>query len=280
MTTTLSPGAMDELTHAGLHKLAKEAENVGRALQMIQASVRAFEKSGWPETAHVWATTQIPELQRIRERLMRSLPAQAKGTDLHSWQQATIGLGPALFLVVGLLPPLSQMHSVGAVWKYCGLHVADGRAPRAKRGEKLGFSKRMRSYAIIWMADPATKNRACPYRAVYDARRARTAVSHPVMLEKGGGCASCDKAIAEQGRDCASFGGIHWSAKHQHMDGLRVTAKAILRDAWRVDRGLPARFSAPLTDAELFERGEASATVSMAPDAVLPALPSAEDIAA
>jgi hypothetical protein len=46
--------------------------------------------------------------------------------------------------------------------------------------------------------------RCSPYRIKYDARRARTAVTHP-----------------------------EWTAGHSHTDGLRVAGKEILKDLWR-----------------------------------------------
>ena len=51
-------------------------------------------------------------------------------------------------------------------------------------------------------------NLRSPYRAVYDARRARTDETH-----------------------------TEWPDWHRHKDAMRVTAKQIVKDLWRVSRG-------------------------------------------
>jgi len=52
-------------------------------------------------------------------------------------------------------------------WKYCGLHVEHGEAVKRRKGEKLGFNKRMRT--LTWkIADSFIKHRTPFYRAIYD----------------------------------------------------------------------------------------------------------------
>jgi len=108
------------------------------------------------------------------------------------------------------------------------------------------------------LAVPVEKHRASPYRGVYDARKARTLETHPEMMDVG--CEFCDAARgrtkerrAERnltrersavGFDCAAMGGRHWSPGHRRADALRVTAKAILLDAWRVANDLSPRVRA------------------------------------
>jgi hypothetical protein len=108
---------------------------------------------------------------------------------------------------------------------------AVGVAAKRRRGERANWSSKakMRAYLIaescIKQLDPQCRGghvctdarRACaapacacsPYRVVYDARRAHTAVTHP-----------------------------EWTDGHSHNDGLRVASKAILRDLWRAARAL------------------------------------------
>lgn len=125
----------------------------------------------------------------------------------------TAGLGDAVFFFLGLLPQwVGDFATVSKLWAYCGLHVRDGAAPRKgqlKGGGTPGdWSPYLKAIAIKRLAEPCMKVRTSPYRAVYDTRRAHTAVTHP-----------------------------DWTDGHSHNDAQRVTAKAILRDLWRVSRG-------------------------------------------
>lgn len=210
---------MDLSTYAALRTLASQAINVERCVIGLEHQIRRFEADGWPPAAHAWSETEIPALRKIRDQLMRQLGRVAKDTPLGEWQQSTKGLGPAVFLLLGSIPPLSDFTTVSKVWKYTGLDVRDdGRAPKRKAGERLGFSNRARSFALIRVGDPCIKHRESPYRAIYDARRVRSAEVHP-----------------------------EWTDGHAHADARRVMVKAIIRDAWRVSRGLPPRYSDPST---------------------------------
>lgn len=77
-----------------------------------------------------------------------------------------------------------------------------GVAVRRKKGQKSNWSAvaKMRAYLI---AESCIKQARSPYRAVYDQRRAHTALTHP-----------------------------DWTLGHSHNDALRVVAKRVLRDLW------------------------------------------------
>lgn len=240
--------------HLALRTLAKQAENVERVVIAIENQIRRFTEDGWPEAAFLWSEEQVPALRAVRSQLMAQLAPTMEGTRLAEWVRETTGLGPAVFFVLGLMPPLEEFRTVSAVWKYSGLHVADGRAPKRSAGEGLGFNVRRRAYVLMRVADPCMRKRTSPYRAVYDRRKAHTQETHPDMLPAGAGCEFCDRAYERTKKlraerqferertavaiDCANLGGAHWAPKHRHADALRVMAKAILRDAWRVAHGM------------------------------------------
>lgn len=202
------------MLHASLRTLATQASGVDRARLGLEQQIHKFGEDGWPPAAHAWSEDALPALRLIRDRLMRQIGKVMKGTPLGEWQRGTVGLGSSALYLLGLMPHMLQFHSVAAVWKYTGLHVEEGAVPRRRKGQTLGWSPRLKSIAIMWVALPCTKNRECPYREVYDRRRAHTAETHP-----------------------------DWTLGHSHADGLRITAKAILRDAWRVTRDLPPKYA-------------------------------------
>lgn len=242
--------------YSTLRTVAAQAENIERVLLALENQARAFKADGWPEPVFAAHQSYSAALRKERAGLMRRLGETMKGTALGEFVTETHGLGNALLFVVGMLPPLHEFANPAKVWKYTGLHVDGGRAPRRRAGETAGFSSRLRAYAIYRVAEPIVKIGG-PYRAIYDERKARTQVTHPDMLEEGAGCEYCDLAYSRSkasraeknlvrerkavGFDCAAVGGVHWTAGHRHADALRVLAKAILRDAWRVANGYEAR---------------------------------------
>lgn len=242
--------------YATLRTVAMQAANVERVLLALENQARAFKADGWPEVVFAAHQAYSAALRKERGQLMDRLLETMEGTELAAWIERTRGLGPAILFVVGMLPPLNEFANPSKVWKYTGLHVSDGRAPRRQAGVMAGFSARLRSYAIYRVAEPIVKVGG-PYRAIYHERKARTMDSHPDMLELSGGCEFCDRARDRSrasreaksltrerktvGFDCAAVGGIHWTAGHRHADALRVLAKTILLDAWRVANGYEAR---------------------------------------
>lgn len=85
-----------------------------------------------------------------------------------------------------------------------GSHVA----ARRRKGQQANWSStaKMRAYLI---AESCIKHSRSPFRAVYDARRARTAVTHP-----------------------------DWTPGHSHNDAMRIVAKEVLKDLWRAARDI------------------------------------------
>lgn len=212
-----------------------------------------------PDIALAPLNALIDAEKPIVSALGRELPKLIAGSPLGDWISETRGLSKSLVLLLGSMPPLNEFWCHSAVWKYVGLHVSDGRAVKRERGKKTGFNLILRAYAIARVATPIVKVGG-PYRGVYDLRKAATLESHPPMLDDDGAlahpdCEFCDEAVGRTkalrtGRrttrartapsfDCANLGGPHWTAGHRHADAQRVIAKAVLRDAWRVVRGMP-----------------------------------------
>jgi hypothetical protein len=55
-------------------------------------------------------------------------------------------------------------------WKFAGLHVIDGKAPKRKHGEKTDYNPKVRT--LVWkVADSFIKQRTQPYRFIYDSAK-------------------------------------------------------------------------------------------------------------
>jgi hypothetical protein len=239
------PEPADYLEARKLATYYRQAEQVLRALENRRA---AFARGKIPpdEALDRWIDNASADLRAFLAPLDRAIAEYWTDTAIAAWVEGTRGLGVATFRCLSLTPPLIPLAefpgspTVASVWRYVGLHPAGARDDRR-------YSAIVKAWWIWRVAEPTMKQPTSPYRAVYLARRA----PHDAlpMLAEGDGCATCDAAYAKRrttgktGWDCANLGGPHWKAAHLHADALRVTAKAILRDAWRIAHDYDPRYS-------------------------------------
>lgn len=205
--------------------------------------IRGFGLSeAHPDVAQLAA--MVAALQGLEHDATLQLQRVVRRHPLGPWIKATKGIGEKqgarLIAAIGD-PYWNTLHdrprTVSELWAYSGLHVIPGPdsndtlrsvagdssstggdfghsmhdthrgnagvAARRRKGQRANWSSnaKMRAYLC---ATSCIKAAGSPYRAVYDARRAHTAITHP-----------------------------EWTPGHSHNDGLRVASKAILRDLWR-----------------------------------------------
>jgi hypothetical protein len=100
-----------------------------------------------------------------------------------------------------------------------------GVAPRRQRGQQSNWSETARKRA--WLIAMSCMKAGGPYRAVYDATRAKYAEAvHPAPCIR---CGPAGKPAPE---------GSALSDGHKHARALRAVAKEVLRDLWREARSL------------------------------------------
>lgn len=142
-----------------------------------------------------------------------------------------VGVGPVT--VAGLLTyvDLEKARSASSMWSYIGIDKPSH--DRYTKGEAGGGNKTLRT--MVWnMANSMTKNRKCPYRAVYEQTKERLAVSEKTV-----------KTRNTQGHliECA------WKdtkPSHRHGAALRAVMKHFLADYWFVGRELAGLDTRPL----------------------------------
>lgn len=183
----------------------------------------AFVRNGAPEddpdvlNVRGWASAVEMGERKAIKRMEECLRDE---TPVGPWVDETHGLGlksVARFLGVVGHPRFRRVWSepdaegvrkligyaprtVSQLWAYCGLDVRDGKAPRRAKGEKGNWNAVARKRAFC-MAEPCMKNRACCYRAVYDAARAK-------------------------------YAEVEISDGHKHNRAMRAVMKAIVKDLW------------------------------------------------
>lgn len=193
--------------------MAKQTEAAERVSVSFQQQRQALLRGAAEDPLVLAAIWRLEEAEKdaaaIARGMKRGLAEFCPGPRVSAFIDGTQGLGQSCFYFLGLLPQwVADFETVSKLWAYCGLHVVDGKAPRREKGKKANWSARLKSIAIKYMAEPCMKNRGSPYRGTYELRRAHTAETHP-----------------------------DWPDWRSHKDALRITAKAIAKDLWRVSRG-------------------------------------------
>lgn len=156
------------------------------------------------------------EAFEIQEKTMeKALAKQLKTHPLHPWIKSQIGLGDKqMARLLGVIrdPYWNELHqrprTVSELWAYSGLHVIDGQGAKRRKGQQSNWSAEAKS-RIYLIAVSCIKQSKSPYRAVYDDRRAHTAITHP-----------------------------DWTDGHSHNDALRIMGKEILKQLWIQSRAI------------------------------------------
>jgi len=235
---------MAAITLDDLEKIRIGAENRYRQMTRTEPDEDGIIRGYGLDDSHpgVLAQKAVAEgLKQLEHQATLQLQRAMRQHPLGAWVKATVGIGEKqgarLLASIGD-PYWNTLHdrprTVSELWAYCGLHVIPtghvihdahmscasgeqisaharsddqirigGVAARRRKGQRANWSTEAKTRAYL-CAVSCMKNRNSPYRAVYDARRAHTAVTHP-----------------------------DWTDGHSHNDALRVTSKAILKDLWR-----------------------------------------------
>lgn len=241
ITGTMAPD------YASARLAATEYRMIDRVRQKLLQQRAAWERYGivLPPDLAGWFDEETAALDRMRVDCVAAVRAAWKDTDIAAFVDGTPGLGPMLLVVLSLTPELDRFANPAKLWRYVGLHAGRAAPMPSKDGRTrgMGYNPQLKAWLLWRLAEPCVKLRASPYRAVYDRARDK-----PEMLPAGQ-CMTCDAAYAKRkatgkgGWDCANMGGPHWKPAHARTHALGVTAKAILRDAWRVARGMEPKYA-------------------------------------
>lgn len=208
----------------------------------------------------------VSALASLEHQATLQLQRALRKHPLGPWVKAQVGIGEkqGARLIAAIGDPYwntlySRPRLVSELWAYCGLHVLPatqmvnapqdglggggkqgdpghtvhdaqiaiaGVAPTRTRGQRANWSAtaKMRAYLC---AESCIKQARSPYRAVYEAGRAKyTDAIHQIDCKRCG--PSGKPALA----------GTPISAGHQHARAMRLVSKEILRDLWRESKRL------------------------------------------
>lgn len=222
--------------HAVMGHYVRQLWDIQKARIGMGNRVSAMSRSNLDEAWQVPIAATYDALKAQESAIDWQLEKLAKRHPLAPWVAKTRGIGlPGFARIIGAVGPLGNFASPAKLWRYFGLDVADGRAPRLMRGVKPSFSPAARAIAFQ-VADSFVKVGG-PYREFYDRKKAeyearpRTGPSecplgreHPAA---GGGFRPCYSPNSVAG---------HPTSAHVHTAAMRYAVKCLLRDLWRAWR--------------------------------------------
>ncbi len=87
----------------------------------------------------------LEELQGLEERIDKRIAGLLEEHPAYPWFSQVKGVGPEnIAKVIGFID-IEKAPTISSLWKYCGMHVVDGKAPKPQQGQKLEYNKTLRT---------------------------------------------------------------------------------------------------------------------------------------
>jgi hypothetical protein len=176
----------------------------------INNRLKALERDNIPPVHHMAALAVFEAQERA---INRELEEMAKQHIMADWVEVCPGLGYGGFArIVGVTGDFMRFPTVSKVWKYMGLHVQNGHAPKRERGVTFtrtngdvkgnAYNPQGRVVAHQIGESIVRLNRGC-YRDMYDRMKA--------------------KYEAER---------LDWTQGRRHNAAMRYAVKMLIKDMW------------------------------------------------
>ena len=175
--------------------------------------------------------TPFEEAKAEQAKLARDMGKLAMTLPIWPWVEQQRGCGAPMLgkLVAEAGYDLNRYETPAKLWKRFGEHVVDGKAPKAKRGEKLGFSPYRRSVSyqlgdgMIKAGGTVEKDNLSPWKTVYEHRK-----QYEITRAEANGLTVVPAAkITKKNAD------KHMSEGHVHNRAMRYMRKKFLEALWQ-----------------------------------------------
>jgi hypothetical protein len=165
-------------TLCGLNHLVPLKEKSRKACPICGSpNIRVVELQPQPVLAEVHG-----ELRSIERQLYNTMRELVSKNPLWTEYLSKVrGVGPRLasYLIVKLNP--ARFDTVSKLYKYTGLHVEDGRAPRRKAGKRTGWNPEAR--AMMWRLGEKFRMNGGFYKMMYHMFYAVSSAKHPTWTK-------------------------------------------------------------------------------------------------
>ncbi len=190
--------------------------------------------------------TRSTTLSQLEKNELKNIKRLCRTEAMWTWLEKQRGIGPTMAGVLLSEIDIRRCGTVSALWKFCGLDVQGGSAPRRTKGQKLTYNSWLRTKVVGVAADCMIKA-GSDWREHYDNYKLR---KQSMSLETCMGCGGTKKALkgdnkGKKCKNCKGTGGpAPWgeSDGHRHRAALRYMMKKFLQAMWiewRTQEGLP-----------------------------------------
>ena len=232
--------------------------------ERIQTSnrIKALERTGVARLRAADLHEHLDEkLKEIEKWIADKVEDRLEGVDIYNaWLRHVPGVGPMLSGgLISVIDPISEVEKPSSLWKYAGMHVVDGKAPKRKKGQKVTWNPFFRT--LCWKLGDSFVKAGGYYRKVYDRARKKedSRVPFKVPVEDAQGYLLAENVGSIEkgtmiGRE--NFSGFRKQAKgkddvlvtltdlHKFNRAKRKAVKLFIAHLWAVWRdleGLPVR---------------------------------------
>ncbi len=144
------------------------------------------------------------------------------------WLKNIKGIGPIISAcLISWISPIERFPTISSLWKYCNLHVVDGKAPKRQKSKKSEGNLKL--HTLAWKISDSFVKSGGPYRQEYDRAKTFYRAKFPEKIDTG--------IKNKKGEPIYNY-----SDKHIHMMAKRKSVKLFLAHLWVVWReleGLP-----------------------------------------
>ena len=226
---------LDEL-HASLGHFARQLWDVQKTRVALNNRVKAMERDERDMSAFMApALHSLEQMEAIERGINNNLERIARQHFMADWIKDAPGIGlPGFARLMGVTGPLDRFPTVSKLWKYLGMGVQDGHAPRRERGVPFSHTD-----CTGWHL------RTCPPKCPTDHHKQcvpgqpGTAYSPQgrvlchqladsiVKVGKGPYSEAYDRKKAQYEAERPE-----WTQAHRHNAAMRYAVKCLLRDLW------------------------------------------------
>ena len=87
------------------------------------------------------------DLKRDEKSILEQIEDELETILVWQWLKNIKGIGPAMAAgIISWVDDISRSPHVSSLWKYAGMHVVDGAAPKRRKGEKAEWNQSLRTH--------------------------------------------------------------------------------------------------------------------------------------
>ena len=181
----------------------------------------------------------MKDVSVVENNIIKKISKELKKHPIHYvWLSQVKGLGPSISGgLVSAIGDIERFDNPSKLWKYFGLDVQNGKAPRLTKGKHTTYDPTKRAIVLGVLGEQFIKQKTPIYRKIYDNEKQR-------QLDK-----RYEPGVLEEKYNGYKTEDVHISLNHAHKRAIRKMIKVFMFHYWFVDRmihGLDTRKPYPI----------------------------------